>query len=74
MQLGNPPGKPGSCGDAVNWEALLQGCPNGEDLELVSEDRDYASPLDDTRMSGAIDDGLNAAVREWPRNARPEGR
>jgi hypothetical protein len=45
-QVGNPPGKKGSLGDAINWEALLA---NGadEDLYFASEDKDYASALDD---------------------------
>lgn len=36
MQVGNPPGKDGSLGDAINWELPLNGVPNGEDvLEIV---------------------------------------
>jgi hypothetical protein len=45
--LGNPPGKKDSIGDAVNWESLLAGVPNGEDLVLVTADRDYVSKLSD---------------------------
>jgi hypothetical protein len=44
--LGNPPGKKDSIGDAINWESLLSAVPDGEDLVLVSADRDYASKLD----------------------------
>lgn len=43
--LGSPPGKRDSIGDAVNWEALLDGTPKGEDLHFVSEDGDWQSPL-----------------------------
>lgn len=50
MDLGNPPGKKGSLGDAVIWETLLEGVPNGEDLHFVSEDQDYYSPLDDAAL------------------------
>lgn len=45
VDLGNPPGKNGSLGDALNWESLLNSVPNNEDLYLVSEDSDYCSPL-----------------------------
>lgn len=56
--LGNPPGKKDSLGDAVNWESLLAGVPDGEDLIMVTADKDYASALDE----GALDDFL---VEEW---------
>jgi len=45
LELGNPPGKRGSLGDAVNWESLLDAVPQGESLHFVTEDSDYASPL-----------------------------
>ena len=45
-ELGNPPGKRGSLGDAVNWEALLSAVPDGQDIFFVSDDIDYRSPLD----------------------------
>jgi hypothetical protein len=45
MGLGNPPGKGGSLGDALNWLAVLDAVPATDDLTLVSGDRDYASPL-----------------------------
>lgn len=44
-QLGNPPGKGGSYGDAVNWEALLSSVKESEDLFFISDDKDYKSPL-----------------------------
>lgn len=56
--LGNPPGKKDSLGDAVNWEVLIAGVPDGEDLVLVTGDRDYRSALDDT----ALDEFL---MSEW---------
>ena len=43
--LGNPPGKDGKFGDAVNWMCLLTNVPQKNDLYFVSSDRDYASPL-----------------------------
>ncbi|HEY0587442.1 MAG TPA: PIN domain-containing protein [Pseudoduganella sp.] len=49
MALGNPPGKNGSIGDAVNWLALLDAVPAAEDLHVISEDGDYYSALDEVR-------------------------
>lgn len=49
MSLGNPPGKNGSMGDAVNWMALLEAVPNGEDLHVISEDGDFYSAIDENR-------------------------
>lgn len=40
VDLGNPPGKGGSHGDAVNWEALLQAVPQGEDMMIATGDSD----------------------------------
>jgi predicted nucleic acid-binding protein len=51
ISLGNPPGKNGSLGDAINWEILLTEIPNGEDLYLVSDDKDYRSPMDENCLS-----------------------
>lgn len=57
-QRGNPPGKKDSIGDAINWESLLADLPDGEDLILVTADKDYASKLDES----ALDEYL---VGEW---------
>lgn len=43
--IGNPPGKKGSLGDAVIWEALLRHAPKSQDLYFISDDSDYFSPL-----------------------------
>lgn len=43
-QKGNPPGKNDQLGDRYNWEVLLAYVP-AEDIYIVSEDGDYASPL-----------------------------
>lgn len=48
LKIGNPPGKNGSLGDAINWEALLSSLPNEEDLHFVADDKDYYSILDDS--------------------------
>ncbi|MDG6348573.1 PIN domain-containing protein [Luteimonas sp. 8-5] len=49
MALGNPPGKNGSMGDSVNWIALFDAVPDGEDLHVISEDGDFYSTLDENR-------------------------
>jgi hypothetical protein len=54
FDLGNPPGKDASYGDAVNWESLLQAVPDGEDLLLVTGDSDYISKLDDSLLADAL--------------------
>jgi PIN domain-containing protein len=43
--LGEPPGKRDSLGDAVNWVTVMRAVPDGHDLDLVSEDGDWQSPL-----------------------------
>lgn len=47
MFVGNPPGKNNSNGDAINWESLLQDAPDGQDLFFITDDGDYASPVED---------------------------
>jgi predicted nucleic acid-binding protein len=58
MDLGNPPGKRGSLGDAINWETLLAADLDSEDLHFVTEDRDYFSPLDPNEFDSFL-------TREW---------
>lgn len=48
VELGNPPGKKGSLGDAFNWEILLTKVPK-VDIYFVTEDTDYVSPLNEER-------------------------
>lgn len=57
-ELGNPPGKKETLGDQINWEILLRGCPDTEDLHLVSRDGDF---------HGNVIDGVpnNFLSREW---------
>lgn len=45
VRVGNPPGKDESLGDALNWQCLLSKGPNGSDLFLVSDDKDFRSKL-----------------------------
>ena len=52
VEIGNSPGKPGSMGDAVNWEAILHSDEMVfEDLNIVSIDKDFASPLDENELN-----------------------
>ena len=46
MRIGNPPGKKGSIGDAINWLTLLKGVPCKEDIHIISEDGDFFSLFD----------------------------
>lgn len=59
--IGNPPGKNNSYGDAINWELLLESVPNGEDLYFISSDSDYISKLDKSKMNSFL-------LREWRDN------
>lgn len=47
VSLGNPPGKNGSLGDAVNWIILLDSVPTGADLHIISEDNDFYSAINE---------------------------
>lgn len=46
MLIGDPPGKPNSLGDRINWEHLLASKLTGGDLHIISKDGDYFSLLD----------------------------
>jgi hypothetical protein len=46
VEVGNPPGKAGSLGDALNWESLLEGVPDAQDIYFIADDGDWASALD----------------------------
>lgn len=45
VERGNPPGKSGSLGDAINWEALTKSVKDGEDIYFITDDKDYSSAL-----------------------------
>lgn len=51
MDRGNPPGKNGSYGDAINWEALLVEVPKDDDLIIISGDSDFTTKLNPDKMS-----------------------
>ena len=50
-EVGNPPGKRDSLGDAINWECLLSGLPDGVDVYVITGDADFASPLDKDKIA-----------------------
>jgi hypothetical protein len=50
-ELGNPPGKKGSLGDAVNWESLLGSVPDRLHLHVVADDSDFYSSLDPNKLN-----------------------
>jgi hypothetical protein len=52
--IGNPPGKDKSYGDAINWLTLLNVVPDGEDLYFICGDKDFRSVLSDNRMNGYL--------------------
>ena len=52
--LGNPPGKKNSYGDAVIWESLLNEVPKGEDLYFVGNDNDFYSKLSKNDFSSFL--------------------
>lgn len=54
FDIGNPPGKNGSLGDAINWEALLAKVPKEEPLYFVTDDKDYYSPMDSQRFNAFL--------------------
>lgn len=55
MAIGKPPGKKGSLGDAINWELLLRSVSKS-DLYIVTQDRDYLSPLGKERLNEYLAD------------------
>lgn len=71
VDRGNPPGKKGALGDAINWEALLDAFPPSEDLCLVTADRDFASRIDSDRiadyLAGEWQDHKSAQVHLYKR-------
>ncbi|WP_316753317.1 PIN domain-containing protein [Pedobacter gandavensis] len=45
FDLGKPPGKNKSYGDALNWETLIAFLPEKEDLYFISDDKDFYSEI-----------------------------
>lgn len=57
LEVGSPPGKKGSLGDAINWESLLVAAKNG-DLHIVTGDGDYTSGVSKDRIKPYL-------AKEW---------
>ena len=57
-QRGNPPGKNDSYGDAINWETLLEEVPYGTELVLISDDKDFKSPAENSQLNSFL-------LKEW---------
>lgn len=55
--IGNPPGKDKSYGDAINWESLLENADE-EDIYFISDDKDYYSKLNDKKFNEYL-------LKEW---------
>lgn len=58
FDLGNPPGKKNSYGDALNWITLMRNIYTGEDIHFISDDKDYFSEIDNTKFN-------NYLLKEW---------
>ena len=57
--LGNPPGKKnGLYGDEINWESLLEYIPSDSHFILISDDKDFKSPLNENELREFL-------TREW---------
>ncbi|KGH34544.1 PIN domain-containing protein [Lactococcus cremoris] len=52
--VGNPPGKKGSYGDAIIWETLLSKIEKGQDIFFASNDNDYSSQLDKNKINSYL--------------------
>lgn len=62
-EVGNPPGKNKSYGDAINWEILLDTIPKGENLFFVSADKDFRSVINEHRFNPFL-------LNEWKEKKR----
>ncbi|MBN2015621.1 DUF4935 domain-containing protein [Candidatus Dojkabacteria bacterium] len=65
INIGNPPGKKGSLGDAINWEIILRSVPQGEIIYVISGDSDFASPLNSKKIHSFLED-------EWKSTKKAE--
>lgn len=56
FDLGNPPGKNNSYGDALNWITLLEIVPISEDIYFIADDKDYFSQLNKDNFNSYLND------------------
>lgn len=61
LDCGNPPGKKGSLGDAINWESLLSLPDFHDELILVTQDRDFRDQLDVTKINSFLQQEWSAS-------------
>lgn len=58
VDVGNPPGKNGSLGDAINWEILLDFVDSKDDfltdVHIISGDGDFSSALDENKIGSFL--------------------
>lgn len=55
-EIGNPPGKNKSYGDAINWETLIANVQNSNDLYFIADDKDYFSEIDKSNFNTFLSD------------------
>lgn len=60
VDIGNPPGKNGSLGDAINWLLLMKHVPDKQDLYIISDDKDFYSHINKESINPFLKD-------EWER-------
>ncbi|CAG1000343.1 hypothetical protein PLCT2_03040 [Planctomycetaceae bacterium] len=65
VTIGNPPGKSGSYGDAINWIVLLETVPDKEPLHLISADGDFYSALNEEQPNPFLKE-------EWEQRKRSQ--
>jgi hypothetical protein len=65
FDLGNPPGKRKSYGDAVNWQSLLEAIPDNQNIFFITDDGDYQSEIDKSIFDSYLSN-------EWKRIKKSE--
>lgn len=58
FDLGNPPGKNKSYGDALNWESLIENVEYGNDIYFIADDKDYFSEINNSNFNAFL-------LNEW---------
>jgi predicted nucleic acid-binding protein len=61
FDLGRPPGKNKSYGDAINWECLKTTVPDGEELFFITDDSDFLSDVNNNNFNPYL-------LNEWRSN------
>jgi hypothetical protein len=58
FDLGNPPGKNKSYGDALNWESLIENVEERNDIYFIADDKDYFSEINNSNFNAFL-------LNEW---------